>query len=79
MNVITENQTNEVEEALSALLKRKIKVTFKISDLTDNPFEFERIKSQKDSKQAEDDLKEDSSLNEMLEKFDGKIKKISKI
>ena len=79
LNVITENQTNEVEEALSALLKRKIKVTFKISDLTDNPFEFERIKSQKDSKQAEDDLKEDSSLNEMLEKFDGKIKKVSKI
>ena len=79
LNVITENQTNEVEEALSALLKRKIKVTFKISDLTDNPFEFERIKSQKDYKQAEDDLKEDSSLNEMLEKFDGKIKKVSKI
>ena len=79
LNVITESQTNEVEEALSALLKRKMKVTFKISDLTDNPFEFERIKSQQESKQAEDDLKEDSSLNEMLEKFDGKIKKVSKI
>ena len=42
-------------------------------------FEFEKIRSQKESKQAEDDLKKDSSLNEMLEKFDGKIKKVSKI
>ena len=53
--------------------------SFKPSDLTETPFEFEKIRSQKESKQAEDDLKKDSSLNEMLEKFDGKIKKVSKI
>ena len=79
LNIITENQIKEVEDALSILLKKKLKVSFKPSDLTETPFEFEKIKSQKESKQAEDDLKKDSSLNEMLEKFDGKIKKVSKI
>ena len=71
LNIITENQIKEVEDALSILLKKKLKVSFKPSDLTETPFEFEKIKSQKESKQAEDDLKKDSSLNEMLEKFDG--------
>ena len=61
------------------LLKKKLKVSFKPSDLIDTPFELEKIRSQKESKQAEDDLKRDNSLNEMLEKFDGKIKKVSKI
>ena len=79
LNIITENQIKEVEDALSILLKKKLKVSFKPSDLTETPFEFEKIRSQKESKQAEDDLKKDSSLNEMLEKFDGKIKKVSKI
>ena len=78
-NVEAENQIKEVEDALSTLLKKKLKVTFKPSDLTETPFEFEKIRSHKESKQAEDDLKKDSSLNEMLEKFDGKIKKVSKI
>ena len=79
LNIITENQIKEVEDALSILLKKKLKVSFKPSDLTETPFEFEKIRSQKESKQAEDDLKKDYSLNEMLEKFDGKIKKVSKI
>jgi hypothetical protein len=79
LNIITENQIKEVEEALSTMFKKKLKVTFKPSDLTETPFEFEKIRSQNESKQAEDDLKKDSSLNEMLEKFDGKIKKVSKI
>ena len=79
LNIITENQIKEVEDALSILLKKKLKVSFKPSDLTETPFEFETIRSHKESKQAEDDLKKDSSLNEMLEKFDGKIKKVSKI
>jgi hypothetical protein len=79
LNIITENQIKEVEDALSILLKKKLKVSFKPSDLTETPFEFEKIRSHKESKQAEDDLKKDPSLNEMIEKFDGKIKKVSKI
>ncbi len=76
---LNEARIREFEDALSILLRKKLKVSFKPSDLTETPFEFEKIRSQKESKQAEDDLKKDSSLNEMLEKFDGKIKKVSKI
>ena len=79
LNIITENQIKEVEDALSILLKKKLNVSFKPSDLKETPFEFEKIRSKKESRKAEDDLKKDSSLNEMLEKFDGKIKKVSKI
>ena len=78
LNIITENQIKKLRMLYQFCLK-KLKVSFKPSDLTETPFEFEKIRSQKESKQAEDDLKKDSSLNEMLEKFDGKIKKVSKI
>ena len=67
----------EVEDALSILLK-KLKVSFKPSDLTETPFEFEKIRSQKESKQAEDDLKK-TSLNEMLENLMEKLKSFKDI